>query len=355
MMTVSLRVNLKRLEEHSTPLWAWVSEKNGLTVAACNIIFWMVIILILTYGCELWLLSASNVQKLEIFQRYAGWKVQQLHCRSPSERCFNGIGWMRIERFIQVKKMLFIRTILKMDDKPIIRNIFIAQFKVFANDIDKHTKKQFMSPVFDMMSVSIIFDFLPIINDAVLTGVVPSKKVWANLVWSRAWRLEDKIWASNGILNGGSIFRCVCGTSHCISWWSLSDVRPHLRRMWQIMVKIICNSSMLKSDDLSLKGSHDSLKFCSNCDLGIVQSAWHIIMQCPNNHREIVRMYSELSNIEDGSWEYAKKYANDILCVVLGCEQPALDAQQCYTIWEITGKTVFDIYQKVVSHREGEG
>ena len=83
-------------------------RKNGLTVATCNIIFWMVIIPILTYGCELWVLSASNVQMLEIFFRYAGRRIRRLHCRSPNESCYNGIGWIGIERYIQVKKMLFI-------------------------------------------------------------------------------------------------------------------------------------------------------------------------------------------------------------------------------------------------------
>ena len=167
-------------------------RKNGLTVATCNIIFWMVIIPILIYGCELWVLSASNVQKLEIFHRYAGRKIKRLHCRSPTKCCYNGIGWIGIGRYIQVKNMLFIRTILKMDENAVIRKIFEAQFKVLVNDIDKHTRNQFMSPVFDMLSVSIIFEFLVIINNALVTGVVQSKKVWANLVWTRAgaWRIN---------------------------------------------------------------------------------------------------------------------------------------------------------------------
>ena len=167
--------------------------------------------------------------------------------------------------------------------------------------------------------------------------------------------MEDKLWASNGILNGDSIFRTVCGTSHYISWWSLSDVKPHLRRLCEVMVKLICSSSMLKSDDLSLKGSHDSMKFCSNCDLGIVESAWHILMQCPFNNREIVDMFSKLANLEDGSWEYAKGCGDDIMNVILGCALPNLGAEQCYTIWEITGKTVFGIYQKIISQRVGIG
>ena len=276
-------------------------RKNGLTVATCNIIFWMVIIPILTYGCELWVLSASNVQNLELFHRYAGRRVQRLHSRSPTESCYNGIGWISIERYIQVKKMLYIRTILKMDANAVIRKIFESRFKVFMSDIDKCTRNQFLSPIFDMLSISIIFDLLLPINNALQTGVVPGKQTWSKIVWTRAWRLEDNLWASNGIINEKSIFRMVCGASHYISWWSLADMKPHLRRMCEVLVKIVCSASMLKSDDFSLKGCHDSQKFCTNCDLSAVESPWHIIMQCPFNNIEMVDMYDKLGKIDDGS------------------------------------------------------
>ena len=211
-----------------------------------------------------------------------------------------------------------------------------------------------MSPIFDMLTISIIFELFNTIGNALATGMVPSKKMWADLVWTKAWRMEDKLWASNGILNGDSIFRSVCGTSHYISWWSLCDVKPHLRRMWEVMVKLICSSSRLKSDDILLKGSHDSLKFCSNCDLGIVESVRHIVMQCPFNIMEITDMYSEPDKLEDGSWEYAKE-CGDLMSVILGCELPNLGAEQCFTIWEITGKAVFSIYQKIINQRAGVG
>ena len=146
-----------------------------------------------------------------------------------------------------------------MDDNALIRRIFAARFKVFASDINKHARNQFMSPIFDMLTISIIFELFNTIGNALATGMVPSKKMWADLAWTKAWRMEDKLWASNGILNGDSIFRSVCGTSHYISWWSLCDVKPHLRRMCEVMVKLICSSSRLKSDDILLKGSHDSL------------------------------------------------------------------------------------------------
>ena len=66
-------------------------------------------------------------------------------------------------------------------------------------------------------------------------------------------------------------------------------------------------------------------------------------MQCPYNHNEMVAMYDELSNIDDGSWEHVKGCGRNTLCIVLGCELPELDGGQCKVIWEITGKTVCNI------------
>ena len=153
-------------------------------------------------------------------------------------------------------------------------------------------------------------------------------------MWSRAWCLEDNLWASNSIINGDSLFRSMCGTSHYLSWWSLSDEKPDLRQMCEALVKIICSASRLKSDDLSLKGKPDSMKLCTNCDLGIVESAWHIIMQCPHNQVEISAMHNELSEIGDGSWEHVQWNDRNILHMILGCELPDLDKDQCNMIWE---------------------
>ena len=78
-------------------------------------------------------------------------------------------------------------------------------------------------------------------------------------------------------------------------------------------------------------------------------------MQCPFNNRELVDMYNELDNLDDGSWEYAKGCGDNIMSVVLGCPLPNIEAEQCFTIWEITGKTVFGIYQKIIRQRVGIG
>ena len=56
------------------------------------------------------------------------------------------------------------------------------------------------------------------------------------------------------------------------------------------------------SEDLNLKGKPDLVKFCSNCDLGIVGCARHIILQGPLDNTEIIDMFNALENLEGGAW-----------------------------------------------------
>ena len=81
---------------------------------------------------------------------------------------------------------------------------------------------------------------------------------------------------------------------------AISDRFPHLRIICDVLVKIVTGLSRLKSDDLAYKGKSDFEKFCSNCNLGIVEDVRHIIMQCPFNSAETTDMYGILERLERG-------------------------------------------------------
>ena len=46
-------------------------RKCGITLKTCNLIFWMVVIPTLTFGCELWYVNDNDLEKIQNFQRYA--------------------------------------------------------------------------------------------------------------------------------------------------------------------------------------------------------------------------------------------------------------------------------------------
>ena len=102
-------------------------RKRGLNIATCNIIFWTIVVPIALFGCELWRLEGHSISILESFQVYAGKRIQRFHPRSPNICSFVGLGWMRLARIVQVRKLLFIRSIMILDDENLTKRIFIER------------------------------------------------------------------------------------------------------------------------------------------------------------------------------------------------------------------------------------
>ena len=74
---------------------------------SCNLIFWSVVMPILTFGSEIWILSDKDHENLQNFQRYAGRRVQRFPQRSPNMTSFFGLGWIKINTYIMIKKGTF--------------------------------------------------------------------------------------------------------------------------------------------------------------------------------------------------------------------------------------------------------
>ena len=82
-------------------------RRCGLTIRTCNTIFWSVVIPIAMYGCELLFLTEGHITILEEFQEYAGRKLQRFHVRSPRACSFYTLGWVRLERYVEIRKLFF--------------------------------------------------------------------------------------------------------------------------------------------------------------------------------------------------------------------------------------------------------
>ena len=79
--------------------------------------FWLIVVPITLFGSELWVLNDKSVNLIEQFQIYAGKRVQRLYSKAPNDCYFFGLGWIRLVRMVEVKKLLFARSILALDDR----------------------------------------------------------------------------------------------------------------------------------------------------------------------------------------------------------------------------------------------
>ena len=332
-------------------------RRNGLSVATCNMVFWTIVIPIVTFGCELWVLHESDILKLNAFQRYAGRRVQRFPQRSPSGSSFYGLGWIRIETLILVKKVLFIHTFLRMKHNSIIVSIFKARVVDYLKDVARGETNVFDSPVYDLINASKRLGVKEEICNMLAGNVnIVSKVSWSKLVWAKAWALDDAYWISLCMINrANDVLFCTIPKSKYLIWWQMADKNSSLQYMGETMARLICRASRLKDDDPGLKEASKGAKMCQNCDLGIAENLYHLIMQCPAMYDLRNSLYSELD-----------MYAHDFSVVVNNNPQRAFSllvgklsedvdiSTNCLGL-EIVGKHVCAMYKRVLSTRKGIG
>ena len=330
-------------------------RKNGLNMSTCNIIFWTIVVPIALFGCELWRMDGHSINILESFQIYAGKRLQRFHPRSPNMCSFIGLGWMRLFRIVQVRKLLFIRSIMVLDDKNLSRKIFIERAtKVFDNE-DEHPLSEEWSIVADLLHTADIFNLTDEIRNMVLRGQMYSKSLWKTMVWKRGWSLEDTYWRLDARLHKElDLILRVCSETRYLIWWNLSNIYPDMIMICETMARILCHSSLLKCDDIRLKNLSHVHKVCSLCDHYSVENATHFIMQCPGTQHLRNEMLTELESHHD-IHNVLRDNANDVMLICLGKCPDDNYSEVMVKLWCISGRHINIMYRYVLNQRKGIG
>ena len=80
----------------------------------------------------------------------------------------------------------------------------------------------------------------------------------------------------------------------------VSDRYPQTMKSCEILAKLVCHASLLKTDDVRLKRLHRSARTCALCDLYEEDNVRHLVMQCPSMQTERTEMFNDLRNVEGG-------------------------------------------------------
>ena len=62
---------------------------------------------------------------------FVGRRIQRLFPKSPNVCAYFSLGWVRIERFIEIKKLLFIHSIMALENDNVTKVIFIRRAKKY--------------------------------------------------------------------------------------------------------------------------------------------------------------------------------------------------------------------------------
>ena len=323
-------------------------KTKGVSTAVCYIIFWSIIAPIIIYGSELWILGPEEVELLSKFQRYVGQRCQRFPLRSPNFSSVCPIGWISIERFIQVNKMLFLRTLMVMPDESIVKQVLVDRVNMYQNDTERYTRNEINSLVFELLNTCKMFGNFYICVAVINGGCYFSKDEWKKKIWEIAWVKEDEDYK----------FTCqttfmykVIDKPYFLIWGILSDLVPVIIGDLEIMAKLVCNSSLLKDHDYRLKKLSFSHKVCTECPLGIREDLLHSVMQCPDTQEIRTVMFALINAIDDVYVKDVIAEQQDLFYIIIGKHPAGIPFESVSNILLVSSWYISKIYRRLNDRR----
>ena len=317
-------------------------KKGGLNLSTINLIYWTVVIPILCFGCEIWVIKKKDEDLLTAFQRYAARRLQRFHTRSVNITSFVCLGWMGIINYIKARQVVFLRSIVVMKENMPIKGIMENRL----NEFDVFNGNPYDSPLIHILQTCYDYDLLDTVRD-MFRGNIPSKAKWRRLVWDKAWAVENEWWDTkmreDRHLN---LVRHVSDAPAYSVWWQIADDDMAYMRQCEVMVRILCHCTLLKEDDFRYKRSTFWDRACFLCDLVAPDDARHMIMQCPYHTANRVKLQDEISRVcpDFGTRE--------VFYTILGKPLEGIDAISMCRIWKIGCKYTARMYWDTLRGRE---
>ena len=212
------------------------------------------------------------------------------------------------------------------------------------------------SVVFDVLNVACLYGFLHDIVNMAQRGHFWVKGIWKERVWKRAWALDDYYWRLQVMFHRSlETISKVCNGPKYMIWWQISDTNRDLLKQCEIMMKLISHSSLLRTDDVRLKGLPMAARFCDQCDLAAIDDVRHLVLQWPSLQEERIALFRAVSSIQDGCGRVLLESACDVLLVLLGRPVVGFTEVQMVGIWSISARHIAPMYRKKVNNRVGIG
>ena len=195
---------------------------------------------------------------------FARRRVQRLFPKSPNVCAYFALGWVRVERYIEIKKPLFVHSILPLNGDNTTKIIFIQRAKEYFNNAERRQQNMYRSNVYDFLNTASIFSILDDVKNMVGRGHRWSRAHWREMLWRRAWELDEVSWCLKArCLKNLDLLTNICTSSRSLIWWQLADKLYGLFRDCEVMVKLLSHAGLLKTDDVRLKSLPLSQKFCN--------------------------------------------------------------------------------------------
>ena len=217
-----------------------------------------------------------------------------------------------------------------------------AQSKLNIND----------SPMFEILNVAERLGLLDLCLNMIQNGHVYSKPAWSKIVWEKAWQLEDEEFQiCKTQLRQEKLLYQIIDKPYYLTWWVMSDVSRYYIEQYEIMARLVCDSSLLKAHNVRYKGTSFANRMCENCYLGCVESTNHIVMQCPFFENDKRNMLEEMEGVENPEISGILNDHGNLFLYLMGKHRDNVCFDSMYIFWSISAKHISAMYKTAIIDR----
>ena len=132
---------------------------------------------------------------------------------------------------IYVKKLLYLRNIAVLNDNNLYKMLTLLRADKCNNNIVTGVANQSKSVIYDILKTAILFGYYNKCMRMLKGTAIYSKTQWKQMIWKRAWELENYDWSYRcTILKSTSNLRLIGCEGSYLVWWQISDTIPTLIR-----------------------------------------------------------------------------------------------------------------------------
>ena len=183
-----------------------------------------------------------------------------------------------------------------------------------------------------------------------------SKYQWKVLVWKRAWEVENQDWEFRATLfKATKTIASVSDNGRLLIWWQLAGVAPEIMKQCEVLVKLVCQASQLKSDSHQFRKDTVRRTYCELCTEFAVEDARHIILNCPALQCIRRELFYGISMIENNNNVIILDAGHDTLATILGLRNTDIDVYVYTQLLRLVADCVYRMYNFVLRGRDGIG
>ena len=102
------------------------------------------------------------------------------------------INGLSIDRLIQAKKLMFLRTITTLDDDAECKKILVETSNRYLEDVGKCSQNVTNSPIFEMFNVTKEVGLSDMCINMITNGHYYPKNEWRGILWQTIWKQEEQ-------------------------------------------------------------------------------------------------------------------------------------------------------------------